>query len=208
MMAAGRQVIDLLRRQVLHLQVRRRRGGRGGGAGCAAGRRLPGSVCRPSGAVWSSWACHGSVCLNQARPSRRVAAVNVRTQEAIQVLQTKRGPRDESPVSSRSPPVSAPRPAPRAGPGMRCPGGAGLTRPRSLPSTLPASLLPSLLRFIFPSIVPFVLPSLLPSIFASLLASLLLFPPLRGRLRSCYMSVSLTRASSPVPAEACLACGC
>ena len=208
MMAAGRQVIDLLRRQVLHLQVRRRRGGRGGGAGCAAGRRLPGSVCRPSGAVWSSWACHGSVCLNQARPSRRVAAVNVRTQEAIQVLQTKRGPRDESPVSSRSPPVSAPRPAPRAGPGMRCPGGAGLTRPRSLPSTLPASLLPSLLRFIFPSIVPFVLPSLLPSIFASLFASLLLFPPLRGRLRSCYMSVSLTRASSPVPAEACLACGC
>ena len=208
MMAAGRQVIDLLRRQVLHLQVRRRRGGRGGGAGCAAGRRLPGSVCRPSGAVWSSWACHGSVCLNQARPSRRVAAVNVRTQEAIQVLQTKRGPRDESPVSSRSPPVSAPRPAPRAGPGMRCPGGAGLTRPRSLPSTLPASLLPSLLLFIFPSIVPFVLPFLLPSIFASLLASLLLFPPLRGRLRSCYMSVSLTRASSPVPAEACLACGC
>ena len=208
MMAAGRQVIDLLRRQVLHLQVRRRRGGRGGGAGCAAGRRLPGSVCRPSGAVWSSWACHGSVCLNQARPSRRVAAVNVRTQEAIQVLQTKRGPRDESPVSSRSPPVSAPRPAPRAGPGMRCPGGAGLTRPRSLPSSLPASLLPSLLRFIFPSIVPFVLPFLLPSIFASLLASLLLFPPLRGRLRSCYMSVSLTRASSPVPAEACLACGC
>ena len=208
MMAAGRQVIDLLRRQVLHLQVRRRRGGRGGGAGCAAGRRLPGSVCRPSGAVWSSWACHGSVCLNQARPSRRVAAVNVRTQEAIQVLQTKRGPRDESPVSSRSPPVSAPRPAPRAGPGMRCPGGAGLTRPRSLPSTLPASLLPSLLLFIFPSIVPFVLPSLLPSIFASLFASLLLFPPLRGRLRSCYMSVSLTRASSPVPAEACLACGC
>ena len=208
MMAAGRQVIDLLRRQVLHLQVRRRRGGRGGGAGCAAGRRLPGSVCRPSGAVWSSWACHGSVCLNQARPSRRVAAVNVRTQEAIQVLQTKRGPRDESPVSSRSPPVSAPRPAPRAGPGMRCPGGAGLTRPRSLPSTLPASLLPSLLLFICPSIVPFVLPFLLPSIFASLLASLLLFPPLRGRLRSCYMSVSLTRASSPVPAEACLACGC
>ena len=208
MMAAGRQVIDLLRRQVLHLQVRRRRGGRGGGAGCAAGRRLPGSVCRPSGAVWSSWACHGSVCLNQARPSRRVAAVNVRTQEAIQVLQTKRGPRDESPVSSRSPPVSAPRPAPRAGPGMRCPGGAGLTRPRSLPSSLPASLLPSLLLFICPSIVPFVLPFLLPSIFASLLASLLLFPPLRGRLRSCYMSVSLTRASSPVPAEACLACGC
>ena len=200
MMAAGRQVIDLLRRQVLHLQVRRRRGGRGGGAGCAAGRRLPGSVCRPSGAVWSSWACHGSVCLNQARPSRRVAAVNVRTQEAIQVLQTKRGPRDESPVSSRSPPVSAPRPAPRAGPGMRCPGGAGLTRPRSLPSSLPASLLPSVLPSLLPSLhLPLHRPlcptALLPSIFASLLASLLLFPPLRGRLRSCNMSVSLARAS-------------